>query len=385
MAKEIPEKKQEPKADKLRELSLQIITFPWRLLCWFGRSIKLFWLGAWWRKAILIIVGLILALLVASLSVAAWYRASTSDTPLQLGVTFVSDYAVALGVDPDQAYTAILQDLDVNNLRLVSYWNKIEQQQGTYNFDELDKQFAQAEAAGAQISLAIGLRQPRWPECHMPDWAKSSSMEQLEPQLMAYLTAVVSRYKDAPNLQSWQLENEALLGAFGECPVANRDRLQREFDLVRKLDTGNHSIIMSRSNNMPFLVLGAPEPDIVGMSVYRRVWNSNFYEGYFNYPLPSWYYASLAGWQKLLTGKDSVLHEMQMEPWPPSGQFIADVSREEQDKSMNASMFQDRIDFAKNTGMRQIDLWGAEWWYYRKVVLNDNSLWQEAAKTFRDN
>lgn len=384
MAKEIPEKKPEPKADKLRELSLQIITFPWRLLCWFGRSVKLFWLGSWWRKVILIIVGIIVAFLVASFSVAVWYRASNNSKPLDLGVTYIADYAASLGVDPKETYAAILDDLDVKNLRLVSYWNKIESEQGTYNFEELDWQFAEAERAGAKVSLAIGLRQPRWPECHAPDWAKDKSIEQLQPQLDSYITAVVNRYKNSSALKSWQLENEFFLDAFGECPPANRDRLVHEFNLVKKL-SANHPIITTRSNNFPGLVLSEPQPDIVGMSVYRRVWNDNLYKGYFSYPMPSWYYASLAGWQKLFTGKDSILHEMQMEPWPPNGQSIPDTSREEQDKSMNASMFQDRVDFAKNTGMRQIDLWGAEWWYYRKVILNDDSLWQEAAKTFRDN
>ncbi|MGB4759051.1 MAG: endo-1,4-beta-xylanase [Candidatus Saccharimonadales bacterium] len=388
MAKELPEKQphkkkleQEEAPNPVKENVVRILTFPWRLLCWLGRSIRLFWQGRWWQKVILIIVGFIIFALTLGYGIACWYRASTKDQPLELGVTYVADYAAAFGLNPEETYTAILDELQVKNLRLVSYWNKIEATEGTYNFAELDKQFAQAQSAGADISLALGVRQPRWPECHIPDWAKDKDMAALEPQLQAYITAVVNRYKDKSNLKSWQLENEALLGAFGECPAADRDRLEREFTTVKTLDR-SRPIIMTRSNNMPFLALGKPRADIVGMSVYRRVWNQNLYKGYFNYPLPSWYYAALAGSQKLVTDRDSILHEMQMEPWPPNGQFIADVSKQEQDKSMNAAMFADRIDFAKNTGMRQIDLWGAEWWYYRKVVLKDNSLWQAARETF---
>lgn len=365
----------------MNETFLKIITWPWRFLCWLGRSIKLFWLGRWWKKIILILVGLLVLITGISYGVARWYVATNEEKPLQLGVTYVSDYAGALGVDPQETYLAILNDLNVKNLRLVSYWNKIEQQQGTYTFDELDWQFDQAEKAGARISLAIGMRQPRWPECHAPQWALDLPENKRQENLLSFLEQVVNRYKSSPALKSYQLENEALLHAFGECPDANRDYLQQEFDLVKNLDAET-PIIMSRSNNNPSLALGKPSADIVGMSVYRRVWNDNIYKGYFNYPLPSWYYASLAGYQKIFTGKDSVLHEMQMEPWGPNGKFITDLSREEQDKSMNASMFRERIDFAKNTGMRQIDLWGAEWWYYRKAVLNDDSLWQEAKKAF---
>lgn len=340
-----------------------------------------FWRGAWRHKLIVVLLGLCLAILASSYGVARWYIASNQSKPLQLGVTYVADYANALGVDPQKTYTAILHDLGVRQLRLVSYWNKIEAKQGTYDFSELDWQMAEAEKVGAQVSLAIGLRQPRWPECHMPDWAAQLPAKDWQARLDAYITAVVQRYKDSPALQSWQLENEYFLTAFGECPTPDRARLTKELALVHKLDN-KHPVIMSRSDNKPALLLRSPQPDIVGASVYRRVWNDNLYKGYFNYPLPAWYYAAVAGWQKIFTGKDTVLHEMQMEPWPPHGQFVANVSREEQDKSMNASMFAARVAFAERTGMRTIDLWGAEWWYYRKVVLHDDSVWQEARRVF---
>lgn len=342
------------------------------------------WQGGWWQKMIIIFVFGCILILGSSYGVARWYIVSNRDKPLELGVTYVADYANALGVDPKETYRALLDDLGVKHLRLVSYWNKIESSEGKYDFSELDWQFAEAEKSGAKISLAIGLRQPRWPECHMPTWAEELPAAQWQQKLDAFLATTVRRYKNSSALKSWQLENEYFLEVFGECPKPSRERLMREFQIVKKEDS-KHSIILSRSDNKPALLLRSPQPDIVGASVYRRVWNETIYKGYFNYPLPSWYYAAVAGYQKIFTGKDTVLHEMQMEPWPPHGKFVADVSREEQDKSMNANMFAARVDFAKNTGMRSIDLWGAEWWYYRKAVLKDDSLWQEAQQIFRDN
>src|SRR5690606_28996029 len=153
---------------------------------------------------------------------ARWYVATGNDKPLNLGVTFVSDYAAALGVDPEETYLAILGDLEVKNLRLVSYWNKIEQEQGVYAFDELDRQFKQAEEVNAKISLAICMRQPRWPECHAPQWALDLPKDKRQENLLTFLEQVVNRYKNSPALKSYQLENEALLHAFGECPDANR-------------------------------------------------------------------------------------------------------------------------------------------------------------------
>jgi hypothetical protein len=42
---------------------------------------------------------------------------------------------------------------------------------------------------------------------------------------------------------------------------------------------------------------------------------------------------------------------------------------------MDAKRLAERIKYGKDTGFRDIDLWGAEWWYWRKVDFNDPSLW----------
>lgn len=338
------------------------------------------WRKAWWTKTLLICVVLVVSCVAVAWGISRWYVVSQRSIPLQLGVTFVPDYARALELDAEETMDALIDDVGVTQFRLVSYWNKHEPTAGNYDFSDLDWQFEKAEAADAKVSLAIGLRQPRWPECHMPEWAKDKPADVWQPALERYLAAVVDRYKDSPSLVSYQLENE-YFNDFGECPTHDRQRLIDEFNIVKQHDK-THPIIISRSNNFPSLVLGEPAPDIVGMSVYRRVWDSKITKRYVNYPLPAWYYGSLAGSQKLVTGTDSVLHELQMEPWPANGAFVGDVSLEEQDKSMNAEMFDDRVEFAKNTGMRQIDLWGAEWWYWRLVKADDPSLWQAAKETF---
>ncbi len=317
------------------------------------------------------------------LGVGRWYVASNSERPLHLGVSFIADYAESLGLDAEETMDALIDDVGVEHFRLVSYWNKIEPTPGTYDFSELDWQFEKAETADAKVTLAIGLRQPRWPECHEPAWAAQLPDEQWRLALDQFITSVVQRYKSSPSLVSYQLENEFLLEAFGECRDFSRERVADEFALVKTID-GDHPIILTRSNNIPSLVLGEPLPDEVGVSIYRRVWNENIYKGYFDYPLPSWYYAGIAGLQKLFTGRDSMVHELQMEPWPPGGQSLTDISLKEQDKSMNASMFASRVQFAEQTGMRDIYLWGAEWWYYRKVVMHDDSVWEAAKHVFDD-
>jgi hypothetical protein len=313
--------------------------------------------------------------------IALWYQHGQAGKPNQLGVTFIPSYASYLGVDPQETLDAILTDLDAQQLRLTSYWDEVEPTAGAYDFSTLDWQMAAAEKAGAKVSLAIGLRQPRWPECHAPGWVDTAApVSRWQPALEQYIAKVIKHYKDSPSLVSYQLENE-FFNSFGECHNYDRSRLVAEFDLVKRLDS-EHPIIISRSNNYAGFATGSPRSDINGISVYRRVY-SPWVKGYFSYPFPSWYYAFLAGAQQILTGKSSLIHELQAEPWLSDGQSLLDSSLSEHDKTFDAAKLKANVAFAKQTGIRQIDLWGAEYWYYRKTVLHDSSVWATAKTIFK--
>jgi len=140
-------------------------------------------------------------------------------------------------------------------------------------------------------------------------------------------------------------------------------------------------VVMSRSNNYAGLSLRQPLPDVVGISVYRHVWAAPIHR-YLTYPFPNWYYAFLAGAEQIATGKPSIIHELQAEPWPPHGQDIPHTSLAEQNKTFNADLFKSTIAFGKGTGIKHVDVWGAEYWYYRALVLHDPSVWDAAKATF---
>jgi len=348
---------------------------------WAARRLAMYWRSSRWHKLVVSLVVLIGLCVGTMYGIALWYQHSQKGKPTTLGVSFIADYASYLGLDPHATYQAILGDLHVKHLRLVSYWSDIEPTPGHYDFTELDYEMAQAQAHGAKVSLAVGLRQPRWPECHAPSWIDTSQPEnRWQPQLEAFMTAVVNRYKHSPALQSYQLENE-FFNSFGQCQNHDRSRLSSELALVHKLDS-HHPVIISRSDNYVGFSLRQPVPDIVGISVYRRVWDGVLTHRYFQYPFPSWYYAFLAGGEQLLTGKPSVLHELQAEPWPPDGQDIRTTSLREQNKTFDAARLQATVKFGEQTGLKQIDLWGAEYWYYRMQTLHDPSVWNTARTIF---
>ena len=352
---------------------LKILTWPWGL---FVR----YWRGHWWHKVVA--TGVIaLALMGCGMyGIALWYQHGEKSKPLELGVSFIPDYATYLGLNPQATMDALINDLHVRNFRLTSYWNDVEPTPGQYDFSQLDWQFAKAEAAHAKITLTVGLRQPRWPECHPPSWVDTTKpLESWQPQLEQYMTAVINRYKHSPALQNYQLENEYFLKGFGLCTDMTRSRLVSEYSLVKQLDP-SHPVIVTRSNNALGTPVGKPTPDEFSISIYQRVWDAALTHRYIQYPFPSWFYAFVAGVQKITKGKDMVIGELQAEPWPSQKQNLLNSSLTEQNKSFNAKRLEATIDFGESTGMRTINLWGAEYWYYRMVTLHDPSVWN-AAKT----
>jgi hypothetical protein len=334
------------------------------------------WTGSVWRRIILVLAVIALSLLGCSYSVAQWYIHKHANEPLVIGTTFVPDYADSFGLDEHDTLNAIFSDLKIKHIRLVSYWKDIETSPGQYDFSKLDWQFAMANQYHAKVSLAVGMRQPRWPECHEPDFihVDSAHPQQWEPQLNAYITAVINHYKNNPALDSYQLENEFFMTVFGDCKDFSRSRLVNEFNMVKKEDP-DHPVLISRSNNWVGIPIGAPTPDKFSISVYKRVWDATITHRYFEYPQPAWTYATLAGAEEIISGRDMVIHELQAEPWPPNGKDIKDVSVDEQFKSMNPERMQKRIKYGEATGMRSIDLWGAEWWYWLKIKDGDPSVW----------
>jgi hypothetical protein len=342
-------------------------------------------IGDYWRKnrwhQAIMVIGVLIAVIIGGMyGIARWYIHSNAAKPLETGVSFIPAYAESLGVEPQETMDALL-GIGVKHFRLVSYWNSIEYVPGQYDFSQLDWQFRKAEAAGAKITLTVGLRQPRWPECHMPDWAQQDTRAQWQPKVETFMAAAVNRYKDSPSLENYQLENEYFLKGFGICTDHSRDRLISEYNLVKRFDP-KHPVIVGRSNNALGFPTGQPQPDEFSISIYKRVWDAGVTRRYLEYPFPAWFYGYIAGVQKIFNHKDMIIGELQAEAWAPNGKSVKDISLDEQNKSLNADRLERRFGYGRATGMRQIYLWGGEYWYYRKQVLHDPSLWQVAQREF---
>lgn len=292
------------------------------------------------------------------------------------GVTFSKKQALFLGLDWKQTYTAILDDLGVRHFRIAVHWDDVEPRQGRFDFRDLDWMLTEAASRNAKVTLAIGRRTPRWPECHDPLWASKLSEEQVRLRVLGLLRATVEHTKKSGAVIRWQVENEPLLDAFGECPPGDPGFLLQEIALVRSLDP-TRPVMTTESGELSTWTRAAGLVDTLGISLYRVTW-SKFW-GNFYYPLTPGYYRAKAGAVGLL-GPNVIITELQAEPW--GERPITEMSVDEQFISMPPERIRSNIEFARRTGFREIYLWGAEWWYWLKTTKDRPEIWDGLKGTF---
>ncbi len=298
---------------------------------------------------------------------------------LTYGVTFSKKHALSLDLDWQELYLATLDDLKVDNLRIPAYWDEVEETNNGYDYKDLDWQIKEAAKRDVKIILAIGGRLPRWPECHLPDWAKDLPKEEREKQTFEYLTKTVKRYQDYDNIFAWQIENEFFLTEFGECPNLGVDFLDAEIDLVKKLDP-SRPIIITDSGELSLWVPAAKRADIFGTSLYLNTYSQTL-KNYAHYPItPGFFHfkRNISSW--FADPDEWIVIELQAEPWGPIPyQFM---SEKEKSKTMDLEKFKHIIDFSHRAGFKDFYLWGVEWWWWEKEKNDNPHLWQEAKKLF---
>jgi len=288
--------------------------------------------------------------------------------PQRFGVSFSIKQCRNFGIDPRQTLRWLIEEAGFRRFRFMSYWNEHEKKQGEYDFKELDWQIEMARKNGCLVTLCLGARQPRWPENHWPDWAWKGPKTWRSEHLLEYIEKVVERYKNSDVVVSYQLENEALLEAFGRNAEVDRKRLRQEYKLIKKLDP-SRPVIMSTSNSwgIPFR---RPIPDVIGFSFYRTMFSRGKYRHSLHYPKQDRARALI---NKLLHRRPSFIHELQLEPWGPTAIWKMPVR--EQDKSMSVAHIRKHVALARKTKLYPIDLWGGEWWYWRLKSVQDPSIW----------
>lgn len=333
-------------------------------------------------KTVLKLMGIFLVLFVALIAAILYFLAQKPvPQSIAYGMSFNTMYARELGLDWKQTYDAILDDLKVRHLRLAAHWPMVEPEPNVYNFSELDYQIKRAEETHSTVVLAVGRRLPRWPECHVPQWAQNISLEARNHAQIAYMETVINRYKGSPAVTVWQIENEPFLGVFAydHCGQLDTDFLDKEIALAKSLD-GTRPILVTDSGNLGTWYGAYSRGDMFGTSVYVHFWNPEL--GQFRTYLSPWFYRAKDNLMAILYGKKtSVLIELSAEPWLLEP--VTDVPLETQFTRMNLEKFEDILNYAKDTRFDQQFLWGAEWWYWLKLQ-NHPEMWNRGKQLFAD-
>jgi hypothetical protein len=295
----------------------------------------------------------------------------------QYGITFSTKYAKQLGLNWQETYLKILDDLEVKKIRIPIYWDEIETERDNFDFEYYDFIFKEGEKRNVEFIASIGWRLPRWPECHAPDWAMQQKLGETQRRVLVMLEAVVNRYRNQQSIKVWQLENEPFFDAFGICPPSDEKFFKQELDLVKSLD--DRPILISATGELSWWKKEAKHADIFGTTLYRIVWGP--LTGYAKYPLPPWFYQLKASLVKINPDKRIII-ELQAEPWVPKGSIVH-LSTKEAEKSFNLNQFKENIKFAQKTKFKEIYFWGAEWWYFKNLN-GDNKYWNFARKIFNN-
>lgn len=327
-------------------------------------------------KKVLKIIILIIILIIIVLFLYFFIGKAKPAEKVEWGVTFSKKAVVGLGLDWQETFLAILDDLKVKKIRLIAYWDEIEAEEDVYNFNDLDWQVNEVEKRQGEIILAVGRRMPRWPECFEPEWVKEFSEEEKQENILDFISETINHYKEKDSIKIWQVENEPFLRTFGECPWIDKKFLDKEIALVRHLD--DRPIMITESGEFSTWIGGARRGDILGTSVYRKVYGKL---GYVKYPIPPVFYQRKSVLIKLFFDIDEIIAiEVQAEPW--GSKATQEMTVDEQDISMSFEQFEDMLKYTQEAGFDKAYLWGVEWWYWRNKEFQDNRFWEKAKQLF---
>ncbi|NUM25417.1 MAG: hypothetical protein HUU49_02200 [Candidatus Buchananbacteria bacterium] len=335
-------------------------------------------------KSYKIVKRLVIFLTVAAILAIGWlflFSLDFGQQEVNFGVTFSDKYASDLELNWQESYLAILDDLGVDKIRLIAYWDDIEAIQDQFDFSKLDWQLAEAERRDVEVILTVGRRAPRWPECHDPAWINDLAKLAVQQHQLEFVKETINRYRDRQVVKSWQIENEPLFSWFGKCPKPDKQFLRQEVDAVRALDS--RDIIITDSGELNHWQTAAGLADKLGITLYRIVWNKylGFWDYFFVPPAAYRFKADITGF---LNGnlKGVLVTELQMEPWTLDKRMI-ELTEAQQARSFDLNRFKNNISYVRQAGFNEVYLWGVEYWYWAKQQ-GRPEIWNEAKKLWQD-
>lgn len=285
------------------------------------------------------------------------------------GATFSHLHAEWLGLDVRSTFKQTLS-LKFDYLRLCCYWKECEPQCGSYDFSSLDELLTLCERKKQAVVLTVGMKAPRWPEFHLPEWTSFEDPD-LQDHVLRFIDAVIRHIRLYRCIQYWQVENEPIERMVTNYRAISRSFFKQEVALVRNLD--NRPIIGTMLANSRYLFF--PERsllsicDVLGVDLYFKIPISGMLT------LP---FLEIPGsLRRLITGsrKPVWITELQAEPWESVHPLTKKIRRIE----MTAKGLRANTNRALKMGATIIFFWGVEYWFAQDAK-GDSSLLREATQ-----
>ncbi len=310
---------------------------------------------------------------------------------VRLGTTFSQIQCNYLKLEYQETLENILT-LPLEIIRVCAYWNEIEPEQGKYNFTILDAIINSVTAADKKIVLAVGIKSPRWPEFHFPEWIKKQcntklahvpmdTQSELSSSAFDFIKAVLERYRDNSSIKYIQIENEPFNNfSFAGNKFISYAFVRRAVALARTLCPEKRILLTNAINLEPFdwaQAFSSPFEknltlaDAIGVNVYTKVPITQT-----TYVQPTFlFWWRLSRWHKQMKhfGIESWITEAQSEPWEHNSAVHTDKVEY---PSASPQRTKDLVSRLTNIGYETILLWGSEYWYWHKK--QGRTAWWEA-------
>jgi len=316
-------------------------------------------------------------------------QARSVKRPKILGTTFSQLQCHYIELDWQATFRSIC-GLGFDEVRLCAYWHEIEHTENEFDFSKIDWLLDECDRHGIKATVAVGMKVPRWPEFHFPNWLRDRYDTQTQTQALDqnaaiaahalnFVHRVVDHCRTAPSLVCWQVENEP----FTHLEIARGRYLsfefvQTEIELVRSWAAVHQQVTTTGSIVLP----AAQDPkeetalkkslelvDAFGVNVYTKVPLRNTF--FYLEPLPP-FWETLERWQTEATqkGKEIWIAEAQAEPWEPN-QLVA--LNKPNYPSSSPRRATNLVTTLVELGYDRVFLWGCEYWYWH--LKHDRNHW----------
>lgn len=306
------------------------------------------------------------------------------------GTTFSQLQCYYLGLDYRQAFQQICS-LGLSRIRLCSYWHELEPIEQAYNFTVIDWLLDQSHKHGIEVVLTVGMKAPRWPEFHFPDWLQAQYDIQntdqpidanpaIADRTLKLIERLMTHTRHVSSVKYWQVENEPLLPLeISAGRFLSPEFLRQEVELVRSLARPEQKVLITTAINLPDPLIEEDNrafqtslklADAIGINVYTKV-----PDGENSYLEPtSAYWQMLKTWRQALANhhKEAWISELQAEPWEPN-QLVA--IKQVDYPSASPQQVTSLVETLQNIGYATVMLWGCEYWYWHQQQ-GRNHWWQ---------